>query len=172
MSESDLINGCISNERNAQRELYERYKRAMYTLAYRLTNDFDDANDILQDAFLEVFKNIAQFKKQSTLGAWIKAILIRKAYHKKQKLKLWQLVEELPDNEFVEDWNDNQSNIEQIEKAIAALPDGFRAVFVLIEIEGFAHREVAEMLKISEGTSKSQLFHAKKKLKENLKGLI
>ena len=168
ITESDLIDGCVRNERNAQRELYDRYKRAMYTLAYRLTNDFDDANDVLQDTFLEVFKNIIQFRRQSTIGAWIKAILIRKVYHKKQKVKYLEVVEELPPDALVEDWYNEKIDGEAIEKAIAALPEGFRTVFVLIEIEGYTHREVAEMLRISEGTSKSQLFYAKRKLREKL----
>ena len=70
MTDSDLINACLRNDRSAQRILYDRYKRAMYTLAYRLTSDFDDANDVLQDTFLDVFRKLETFKGESTIGAW------------------------------------------------------------------------------------------------------
>jgi RNA polymerase sigma factor (sigma-70 family) len=168
MTEPALVSGCMANDRTAQRQLYDRYKTAMFTLAYRLTSDFDDANDVLQDTFLEVFKNIAQFRQEATLGAWIKAILIRKAYHKRQKIRHFDLVEELPPEAASTNWYDENSNTEHLEAAILSLPEGFRTVFVLTEIEGYTHREVAQMLSISEGTSKSQLFYAKKKLREKL----
>ncbi len=171
MTETVLVNGCIANDRIAQRQLYDRYKTAMYTLAYRLTGDFDDANDVLQDAFLEVFKNIKQFRQQSTLGAWIKTILIRKAYRKRQKIRYLDLVEELPTEAASTNWYDENSNAEHLEAAIVSLSEGFRTVFVLVEVEGYTHREVAEMLGIAEGTSKSQLFYAKKKLREKLKSM-
>jgi RNA polymerase sigma factor (sigma-70 family) len=166
MTDKDLIMACIQQNRVAQRTLYDRYKRAMYTLAYRLTGDFDDANDVLQDTFLTVFRKLDTFKCESTLGAWIKAILVRNAYRKYQKVKFVELAEQLPDDSAVQ-W-DNTMNGEYLEKAILSLPEGFRMVFTLIEIEGYGHKEVAEMLNISEGTSKSQLFHAKKKLRELL----
>ncbi len=68
-SEADLISGCLLHDRVAQRQLYDRYKKAMYTLAYRITGDFDDANDVLQDAFLDVFRHLDQFRAEATLGA-------------------------------------------------------------------------------------------------------
>jgi RNA polymerase sigma-70 factor (ECF subfamily) len=167
MTESELIKACLDNNRFAQRTLYDRYKRAMYTLAYRLTNDFDEANDVLQDAFLDVFRKLENFRGDATLGAWIRAIVVRKAYRKLEKPKMWQLIEEIPEESAI-DWGDSIS-AEYLEKAILALPEGFRTVFVLIEIEGRTHKETAEMLGVSEGTSKSQLFHAKKRLREMLK---
>jgi len=167
MTEAELIKACLENNRFAQRTLYDRYKRAMYTLAYRLTNDFDDANDVLQDAFLDVFRKLENFRGEATLGAWVRAIVIRKAYRKLEKPKMWQLIEEIPEDTSV-DWGDS-INAEYLEKAIQSLPEGFRTVFILIEVEGYTHKEAAEILGITEGTSKSQLFHAKKKLREMLK---
>jgi RNA polymerase sigma factor (sigma-70 family) len=167
MTEAELIKACLENNRFAQRTLYDRYKRAMYTLAYRLTNDFDDANDVLQDAFLDVFRKLENFRGEATLGAWIRAIVVRKAYRKLEKPKMWQLVEEIPEETSV-DWGD-ALNAEYLEKAIQSLPEGFRTVFILIEVEGYTHKETAEILGVSEGTSKSQLFYAKKKLREMLK---
>jgi RNA polymerase sigma factor (sigma-70 family) len=164
MTEAELIDGCIQNNRFAQRTLYDRYKRAMYTLAYRLTGDFDEANDVLQDAFFDVFKNLGSFRKEASLGAWIKTIVARKAYRQFKKVSFIDYSELITDTET---W-DETLNTEYLEKAILSLPDGFRTVFVMIEIEGFTHKEVAELLYISEGTSKSQLFHAKKRLREIL----
>lgn len=167
MTEAELIKACLENNRFAQRTLYDRYKRAMYTLAYRLTNDFDEANDVLQDAFLDVFRKLENYRGEATLGAWIRAIVVRKAYRKLEKPKMWQIIEEIPEDTSV-DWGD-AINAEYLEKAIQALPEGFRTVFVLIEVEGYTHKEVAKILSISEGTSKSQLFYAKKRLREMLK---
>jgi RNA polymerase sigma factor (sigma-70 family) len=164
-SEADLISGCLLNDRIAQRQLYDRYKKAMYTLAYRITGDFDDANDVLQDAFLEVFKHLNQFRGEATLGAWIKQIIVRKST-KKKKVVLWQNVEDYTGESV--DWGESDINAAHLETAVLSLPDGFRTIFVLAEVEGYTHREIAVMLSISEGTSKSQLFHAKRKLRAML----
>lgn len=164
-SEAELITGCLLQDRIAQRLLYDRYKKAMYTLAYRVTGDFDDANDVLQDAFIEVFKHLSQFRGEASLGAWIKMIVIRKAV-KQKKIVAFQNLEE--GSGEVIDWGESEINAAHLETAILALATGFRTVFVLAEVEGYTHREIAEMLNISEGTSKSQLFYAKRKLRSML----
>ncbi|QRR02439.1 RNA polymerase sigma factor [Dyadobacter sandarakinus] len=161
-SEAELVSGCLLHDRVAQRQLYDRYKKAMYTLAYRITGDFDAANDVIQDAFLEVFRHLDQFRGESTLGAWIRQIVVRKST-KKKKVVLWQNVDDYPEESI--DWGDHDINAAHLETAILSLPDGFRTIFVLAEVEGYTHREIAVMLNISEGTSKSQLFHAKRKLR-------
>lgn len=170
MTESELIEGCLAQDRRAQRELYERYKGAMYTLAYRVTSDFDLANDVLQEAFLKVFRALPQFRRESTLGAWIKTIVVRTAI---SKVKRQPAFEELGPA-HTRDWIDWGSYLdaEYLEKAIQHLPDGYRTVFVLIEIEGYQHQEVAEMLGISPGTSKSQLYYAKKRLRQMLEKFV
>lgn len=164
--QNKLIADCLAHDRKAQRTLYEQYQRAMYTLAYRITNDFEIAAEVLQDAFLQVFKGLNTFRGESTLGAWIKTIVVRTAYkHSKAKISFEELPPQYAETQIV--WT-NTLQAEYLEKAIQSLPDGFRTVFTLIEIEGFAHKEVAEILGISEGTSKSQLFFAKKKLRDIL----
>ncbi|WP_026631388.1 RNA polymerase sigma factor [Dyadobacter alkalitolerans] len=164
-SEAELISGCLLHDRIAQRQLYDRYKKAMYTLAYRITGDFDDANDVLQDAFMDVFKHLNQFRGDSALGAWIKQIVIRKST-KKKKIVVWHDLAEYT-GEII-DWNDVEINTAHLETAVRSLPDGFRTIFVLAEVEGYTHKEIAAMLNITEGTSKSQLFHAKRKLRSML----
>lgn len=167
--EQELIEGCLKQDRRAQRALYERYKDAMYTLAYRITGDFDLSHDVLQEAFMAVFKGIGQFRQASTLGAWIKTILVRTAYKKLKRTPLLEPLEPHHTRDMI-DWGDFL-DATYLEQAIQDLPPGYRSVFVLIEVEGYAHKEVAEMLGISVGTSKSQLYHAKKYLQKNLKAL-
>lgn len=164
-TEAELITGCLLHDGTSQRLLYDRYKNAMYTLAYRITGDYDDANDVLQDSFLEVFRHLNQFRGDATLGAWIKQIVVRKSTRKKRIVN-WQNVEEEMEEDI--NWSEIDINVAHLQTAILALPDGFRTVFVLAEIEGYTHREIALMLDISEGTSKSQLFYAKRKLRNML----
>lgn len=167
MTEHQLIEQCILYDRRAQQLVYEKYSRAMYTSAYRITGDFELAGEVLQDAFLSVFRNVGKFEGRSTLGAWIKAIVVRTALKKIERRRTF---DELPTNFSDQqiDWGNQPIDAEYLEQAIQKLPAGFRTVFVLAEVEGYAHREIAELLNISEGTSKSQLFHAKKRLREML----
>ena len=143
--EQNLIAACLAHDRLAQKTLYDRYKRAMYTLAYRITGNFESASEVLQDGFLQVFRSLGSFRAEATLGAWIKAIIVRTAY---KKLKVNVLTEELLpqyENENI-DWG-HSLDIEYLEKPIQSLPEGFRMVFTLIEIEGYTHRETAILCK-------------------------
>jgi len=172
MIESDLIDACLANDRLAQKKLYEKYKNAMYSVCYRITNDYDMANDVLQDAFIQIFKSLASFRRESTLGAWIKTIVVRTAIKKIKKTKKFvELDDRITSGDDFIDWG-HYLDAEYLEKAILSLPGGYRSVFVLIEVEGYSHKEVGKMLGISEGTSKSQLFHAKKKLRVKLEKMI
>ncbi|MEO0472966.1 MAG: RNA polymerase sigma factor [Bacteroidota bacterium] len=164
--ELELVAGCLANDRKAQKALYDRYKDAMYTLCYRITSDHELAADAMQEAFLGVFRGMHNFRKESTLGAWIKTIVVRTAYKKLRKQPQTDELDERVMGEMI-DWGDFL-DAEYLEKAIQSLPPGYRSVFILIEVEGYAHKEVAEMLNISVGTSKSQLFYAKKQLKQKL----
>ncbi len=167
MTETELVQSCLQDNRLAQKNLYEKYKKAMYTLAYRITGDFETADDVLQEAFLKVFRGLPSFRGESTLGAWIKTIVVRTAYSKLRKNEpFFEPIENVQLPAQV-DWG-HYLDAEYLEKAIRSLPEGYRTVFVLIEVEGYAHKEVGQMLGISEGTSKSQLFYAKRRLREVL----
>lgn len=171
MTEAELIQACLTNERLAQRKLYERYSNAMYTVAYRITGDFDLANDVLQEAFIKVFRNLAKFRQESTLGAWIKTIVVRTALSRIKRRQNFEPLENHHTKDMIVEWR-TDLDVEYLEKAINALPEGYRAVFVMIEVEGYSHKEVAEMLGISVGTSKSQLFYAKKRLRQTISTLL
>lgn len=169
-SEKDIIEGCLKNERAAQKALYESFKTRMYTLAYRITGNFDDAGDVLQDGFLQVFRKLEGFKGESKLSSWIHTIIARIAIRKIKDRIYFEDIESA-DTATVIDWG-TSIDIDHLEKAIAGLPEGYRTIFVLYEIEGFKHREIAELIDISESTSKSQLFKAKKILREKLNQFV
>ncbi|MCI4671001.1 MAG: RNA polymerase sigma factor [Bacteroidia bacterium] len=166
--EENLLERCLGQDPRAQKELYDRYKDAMYTLCYRITNDFELAQDALQEGFVGVFRGLEKFRRQSTLGAWIKTIIVRTAYKKvKKEVRFFENLDNVPEENLLS-WGEYLSP-EYLEKAIQGLPSGYRTVFILIEIEGYSHKEVAETMSISVGTSKSQLFHAKKHLQKQLR---
>lgn len=171
ISERDLVERCQTSDeplaqRTAQRQLYERYKRAMFSTAFRILNDYDNANDALQEAFVEVFRNLDQFAFRSTLGAWIKTIVVRQAIRKQQLEGRYFTLDEA-EHDRPAPLRDTITGAE-LDAAIRTLPDGARTIFLLVEVEGYMHKEVAEMLGISEGTSKSQVSYAKKLLRQRL----
>lgn len=171
MDEPNLIAACKANDRFAQQLLYKRYANAMFTISYRITKDRDLASDVLQEAFVRVFNHIHSFRGEASLGAWIRTIVVRSALGilKKEKKDLSFDLNE------VEESNTRftlSSDTDYLEKAILSLPSGYRTVFLLIEVEGYTHQDVADLLGVSVGTSKSQLFYAKRKLRELLKPII
>lgn len=160
-----LLQRCLEGERAAQKELYQTYCKAMYTLAYRITNNADLAHDVLQDAFIDVFRDLKSFKSSGTIGSWIKTIVIRKAT---KQLKFEQRFETFEDkHDTAISYQKFSSTL--LEREIGALPEGYRTVFTLAEIEGYKHAEIAKILNISVSTSRTQLFHAKRTLRSKLK---
>lgn len=157
-----IIESCLQNDRSAQRRLYNSYKDNLYTIAYRLTKDFEQSNDLLQETFIDAFRNLSKLKEPAYFYSWIKQILIRKTYkylnQKKEKVDIDNIV--LGHTENVD--------VSYIEQAIQALPVKSRTVFLMYEIEGFSHAEISDTMDITVGTSKSQLNYAKTKLKETL----
>ena len=153
--------------------LFDRYKDSMYTIIFCMLGDRDDAADALQEGFIETFKAIHQFQGKSTLGAWMKIIMIRAAIKKQRKVIPLSSLDELGVSEEPKtiSWDENLTG-EYLEKAIHRLPPGYKNVFLLVEVEGYSHNEVAEMLEISAGTSKSQLYHSKRMLQKLLKELM
>ena len=166
MTNAQLIEQCLAQDRLAQKELYDRYKTAMYTLAYRMCDDFGLADEVLQDAFLQVFRYLHTFRKEGTLGAWIKTIVVRTAYKKIKRSISFEPLDNRLHHPI--EWG-NELDTDYLEKAIQTLPVGYRSVFILVEMEGYTHQETGELLGISAGTSKSQLYHAKRKLRALLK---
>ncbi|WP_019948689.1 RNA polymerase sigma factor [Hymenobacter aerophilus] len=165
-----LLSACLTHDRQAQYRLYERYKTAMFSSALRILGSRDLAQDALQDAFVQVFQQLQNFRQQSALGAWIKTIVVRRALLTLRQEQRMEVYDSDRHTEPLVAWHDSLTG-EALEKAIGELPDGYRATFCLIEVEGYSHREAAELLGTSEGTSKSQLHHAKRLLQRKLQFL-
>lgn len=166
-----LIEECRKGSTRAQFLLYKQYSKAMYNLAYRMMNNREDAEDILQEAFIECFRNLESFRYESTFGAWLKKILINRSLNQLKKkhvdLVLYENVPtEVPEEEYNEE--DIKLETEKVFKAIEKLPDGYRIILTLYLLEGYDHAEISTILGISESTSKSQYSRGKDKLKRML----
>jgi RNA polymerase sigma factor (sigma-70 family) len=169
---NDLIKRCIAGESRAEFELYKQYAKAMYNVCLRICNHETEAQDILQEAFITAFKKIASFRQESTFGAWLKKIVVNTAinYVRKRRIDFAQIEQVRGVEDETEKHNNIQEQetyqVEQVKTAIRKLPDGFRVVLSLYLLEGYDHAEIAEVLSISESTSKSQYNRAKAKLRE------
>ncbi|QHL88774.1 sigma-70 family RNA polymerase sigma factor [Nibribacter ruber] len=163
-----IVTRCKAGDRKAQYELYKLYSKAMFNVSMRITNDYTEAEDVLQESFLSAFKELGTFKGDSTFGSWLKRIVINKSITKVRSRRL-QVV---PMEDYMEvadegpelDEEEMQYKVESIRRAIQKLPDGYRVVLSLYLLEGYDHGEIADILSISEATSKSQYSRARKKL--------
>ncbi len=167
----DIVEACKKGNRQAQFELYRLYSKAMYNICLRMVRNEVDAEDLLQNSFVTVFSKLDSFRYQSAIGAWIKRITINNCINflKKRKLQLEELTENIKSvQETQEDVDSSVLSVNSINKAIFNLPDGYRVVFSLYAMEGYDHKEIAQILEITEATSKSQYSRAKKRLKEML----
>jgi RNA polymerase sigma factor (sigma-70 family) len=167
----DIVEACKRGDRKAQFELYRLYSKAMYNISLRMMGSVENAEDVLQNAFVDVYTKLDSFRFESTIGAWIKRIVINNCINalKKRRLEFAELSDNmghLP----VEDTlvSDSVLNVEKIQKAIMNLPEGYRVVFSLYAMEGYDHEEIGEILGVSEATSKSQYSRAKAKLRDIL----
>lgn len=166
------IEDCQQNSAKAQMQLYDKYCDAMFTIALRYVKDSFVAEDIMQEAFIKVFKNIQYFKGEVTIGAWIKKIVINQSldYLKKKRIELVSIEERELQVADTEDWNVNtEVTMTIITKAIDSLPEKYKVVLNLFLIEGYDHQEIAQVLNITEVNSRSQLMRGKNKLKSELK---
>lgn len=169
-SELQLINDCISGKRQAQRSLYEQFAPKMYAIAMRYAKTTLEADDILQEAFINVFRHIENFVKDCPLEFWIRKIVVNQALKTGRTKYDKAFKEEVTDINYSSEENIilDQFDLEQLLQIIRRLPDGFQQIFSLYAIEGYKHKEIAELLGISEGTSKSQYARARAQLQEML----
>lgn len=165
--EKKLIKGCLAGKPEAQRILYERFADKMYGVCLRYARDREEAQDILQDGFIRVFRKLELYKGTGSLEGWIRRVIVNVALRYCQRNARMFVVglenaEEEADVEIIE----QQFAYEAMLEMVQSLPDGYRMVFNLYAIEGFSHKEIGEKLGISEGTSKSQLARARKQLQK------
>lgn len=173
MKEEKLIQGCINEDKVAQRYLYDHFAPKMYYVCLRYARHASEAQDMLQDGFIKVFDNISSFKSNGSFEGWIRRIIVNTAlnYCRKSSFKQEKL--------GIEDYQDKVVNAKAIsnmgEKELLALiqqlPDGYRVVFNLYVIEGYSHKEIGEKLNITESTSRSQLAKSRKWMQMELEKL-
>ncbi|MDQ6761756.1 MAG: sigma-70 family RNA polymerase sigma factor [Bacteroidota bacterium] len=169
-SEPDLIQACIEGNRQMQEILYNKYSSKMYGVCLRYCGNTEDSNDLLQEGFIKIFKNLSKFRGEGSFEGWIRRIFVNTSIeHFRKKIKLYN-VSEVQENTI----KDTELNIldSLAEKDIIALINelspGYKTVFNMHVIEGYSHKEIADLLGITEGTSKSQLARAKGVLKKSL----
>lgn len=170
LEHKDLIEACVKGERSAQRELYDLFSKKMYVVCLRYTKSQQEAEDVLQESFIKVFKNIKGYRGDSRLDYWIKRVVVNTALNsQRKKLYMYPMVDiEDVKNEFDLSKAFTNFRMEELLAMIRELPTGCQTVFNLFAIEGYSHKEIAKMLEVSEGTSKSQFARARKLLQEKI----
>jgi RNA polymerase sigma factor (sigma-70 family) len=171
---SELIQRCRQGDREAYYKVYKLYSRSMFNVGFRIVNNTEEAEDVLQESFVSAFRNLDSYRGDSTFGAWLKRIVVNRAINYVKKKKLERLPEDerwdVKEEEAVDEFEGFPFSVEQVRSAIESLPDGYRMVLSLYLLEGYDHGEIAEIMGITESTSKSQFNRSKKKLKEILEG--
>ncbi|MFC3810341.1 RNA polymerase sigma factor [Lacihabitans lacunae] len=168
-----MVERCKQGNPKAQYELYSLYAKAMYNTALRIVKFAEEAEDVLQEAFLDAFTKLDSFRADSTFGAWLKTIVVNKALGKlKQKRQFFEELNESHFNQSEEDYSGQEdfdvSQVQKIKKGIFDLPDGYRLILSLYLFEGYDHGEIAEIMGIKESTSRSQFLRGKQKLLASL----
>lgn len=167
LTTEDIVDGCKKKHPDSQKQLYFMYCNKLFTVSCRIMSDHSMAEDALHDAFLLIFRDIGKLRNSDLLLPWMKKVVINTSLKMLQRYRKIEYTDEM--SVMDEAYTFNPMDGEQIEKAISLLPEGYRLVFLLVEVEGYKHHEVAEILGISAGTSKSQLYHAKQRLMKMLK---
>ncbi|RYD58021.1 MAG: RNA polymerase sigma factor [Sphingobacteriales bacterium] len=167
-----LIEGCRNADRKAQYKLYHLYAKQMYNVSMRIVNHVGEAEDILQESFVDAFRRIQEFRGEATFGSWLKRIVVNKSINslRKKRMDLFKDAGRF-DNLANEVDDDDDMNITAVRlmQLVGELPDGYRLVLTLHLFENYKHSEIAALLNISESTSKSQYNRAKARLREQLK---
>lgn len=171
-----LVERCRLNDRQAQAELYRRYSKAMFNAALRITGDYAEAEDVLQESFLSAFRELSGYKGDSSFGAWLKRIVVNKSINclRQRRLQLVPLEDfhhdaapaEATAPHASEEADEMQYRADVLRRCIQELPDGYRVVLSLYLLEGYDHLEIAGILGITESTSKSQYSRARQRLRE------
>lgn len=164
MDNHRLVKDCIKGRPEAQRELYELFSESMLAVCYRYTKSVMDAEDVLQEGFIKVFRNIEQFKFQGELGGWIRRIMVNTALNYLKKNRNYQSDLAFLDNSLHPVSDDNPEvmmSAKDLAELIRQLPTGYQTIFNMYAVEGFSHVEIGAMLGINEGTSRSQYARAR-----------
>ena len=168
----DLVAQCKANDRRAQMKLYKQYCDGMFCVAMRFLKNEDDAEDVLQEAFIKAFEKIHQFKGEVTFGAWLKKIVVNRSidFLKAKKEQLVALDETYMQIKDDEDWTvEDGVTLEEVKNAMEQLPETYRTVVQLYLMEGYDHDEISQILGITGSSCRTRLMRGKAYLKEILK---
>ena len=174
----NLVVECKQGSKKACYELYKLYAKAMLNVAFRIVGNIAEAEDVLQEAFVDAFKRIHDFRQETTFGLWLKQIVVSRSINllRKRKVELVELGDEVDSIADEEQSNDEeiQYKVAQVKQAMNELPEGYKQVISLYLIEGYDHEEIGQILGITENTSRTQFLRAKRKLGEilNRKGIV
>jgi RNA polymerase sigma-70 factor (ECF subfamily) len=170
----ELIERCLRGDILGYKELYVRYSKAMYNTCLRLLNNMAEAEDVLQESFIEAFKNLERFEYRTSFGGWLKQICINRSINQLKKRKIdWVDIQKTAVYDYADekevDEMETAMQVDSVKKAIMKLPDGYRTVLNLYLLEGYDHEEIAEILNVAESTTRTQYMRAKQKLLQLLK---
>tara|TARA_R110002020_G_scaffold279150_2_gene494589 strand:- start:14259 stop:14819 length:561 start_codon:yes stop_codon:yes gene_type:complete len=168
-NEVKLIKKATQNNREAQHVLFELHAPKMLSVCRYYVKDMQHAEEVMLNGFLKVFTNLKTFKHEGSFEGWIRRIMVREAISFLRQKKTIQFVDEEYQHIEIQDETTQQYDVAQLQELIDNLPEGYKMVFVMYAIEGYKHAEIATLLNISIGTSKSQLFKARKMLQDNIK---
>jgi RNA polymerase sigma factor (sigma-70 family) len=175
MSEQQIIEGCARHERKAQKMLYDKYSRLLLGVCMRYASDKAEAEDILQDSFLKIFFRIKDFSGTGSFTGWLRKVVVNTAithYHANLKYRYHVEIEEYVSAETgMTGYDENLFTYDELFRVLNELPKGYRIVFNLYAIEGYKHKEIAEMMGIDTNTSKSQYSRAKAVIRDKLERL-
>src|SRR5512137_415941 len=175
VSDPDIIEGCVRHNRKAQQMLYDKYSRFLLGICIRYADDKAEAEDILQESFLKIFFSIKDFSGTGSFIGWLRKVAVNTAithYHKNLKFRYHIEIEEFVSVETgVTSFEEDFFTSDELYKVLNELPAGYRMVFNLYAIEGYKHKEIAEMLGIDTNTSKSQYSRAKAVIRDKLNKL-
>jgi RNA polymerase sigma-70 factor, ECF subfamily len=169
--DQELIGRVLAGDPSAERALYDAHVDRIFRLVYRMAGDLDRAQDYTQETFIKAFQKLAEFRGEAALGTWLGSIAISITLNGLRKVRRYREREVNLDDTAPIGRSDRQAEPdlkERLSQAIDDLPDGYRAVFVMHDVEGYTHQEIAESLGVHPGTSKAQLFRARARLREAL----
>ncbi len=174
ITESDLLQGCLSGNRRMQEELYRRFSPRMYAVCLRYAGKAEEAEDILQEGFIKVFRKMDSYRGDGSFEGWMRRIFVNTAIEHFRRKRYLMPVTEREENTIEGKYNSVLDDLgaKDILALVQELSPGYRTVFNMYVVEGYTHREIADMLGISEGTSKSQLSRAKVILQDMVKTFI
>ncbi|MFD1161649.1 RNA polymerase sigma factor [Hwangdonia seohaensis] len=168
MSLNQLIENCRINDTKAQGELYKLFSSKLFSVCLKYSRNYAEAEDNLQDAFLTIFDKIEQYKGKGSFEGWLKRITVNTVLQRYRNEKVFDIINENVADEVEIEIDEDQIPLEYLLKIIQELPDRYRLVFNLYVLDGYSHKEIAEMLNINTGTSKSNLARARQTLKDTI----